>query len=644
MHLELKVLNRMRLFYRLLALIFGCLVVSCADYDIYEEELLSPDADLVEEGTAELRIGVPETRATLDQNLDLRWQRGDRITLLAFSNSVQLFSKQAVFWATPTNGKKSYFKAKFDAYSDDDQAAMSQAGSATACYAISPSEGVSINGNTASIVIPSVQSGEYRDAPDFMTARSGAITGGLKVCTADPNDSNYINDVNLKFTHHTHAFRVKIPHNNLGRPVAKAYLRFPFNVTGTLTVDYTTGQITSVSNTNNLIIVEFSEPKSAGDEFWVFTNGVENRGNVDIRFQTSDEVWTERRVAKFTKQNWSAGKVSTINTSIPASVGMVTIRYNVSDYSQLGEPVQKLYFKLDDRFYFPNYTNSELQHKSTVDEYVSFEIFEDVVDSEFLAANHQLIFESEHAIVPNPTPIVLKSSPDANGVLNYNAKAPYIFSEDFNNVSTHEYNGGDGWGALNSGAYESYDMSVVGLPVGWTGSRCDSYCDSSGDTKKGALRLRTYLASSVVWDPNDGDNAEARVDTPRLSNIKEGVSVKLRVQFDIAGTVHRATGALRWLQMSTAFKFGSETRGDIIEYNEEISNTIVDSTLAGSNGTYTTGYTPHSVDVTNATSQHRLSWLGTYIKETHSGGAGLQTITAKTQYIYLDNIRVSIAQ
>lgn len=639
MHLELKVLNRMRLFYRLLALIFGCLVVSCADYDIYEEELLSPDADLVEEGTAELRIGVPETRATLDQNLDLRWQRGDRITLLAFSNSVQLFSKQAVFWATPTNGKKSYFKAKFDAYSDDDQAEMSQAGSATACYAISPVEGVSINGNTASIVIPSVQSGEYRDAPDFMTARSGAITGGLKVCTADPNDSNYINDVNLKFTHHTHAFRVKIPHNNLGRPVAKAYLRFPFNVTGTLTVDYTTGQITSVSNTNNLIIVEFSEPKSAGDEFWVFTNGVENRGNVDIRFQTDDEVWTERRIAKFTKQNWSAGKVSTINTSIPASVGMVTIRYNVSDYSQLGEPVQKLYFQLDDRFYFPNYTNSELQHKSTVDEYVSFEIFEDVVDSEFLAANHQLIFESEHAIVPNPTPIVLKSLPDANGVLNYNAKAPYLYEEDFSNVNATE----DSQAGSNSATW-LYEVNSQTNLEGWSGSMWKT------DSEAKSIEVRSYFGSINCLYANATGVKCGRLDSKPLP-LKSGKSVKLKASYAVGGTENAGNGDLKchfgYSTSNEAVSGGGATLNETYQPNYPIA--VVDF-LTGNGGSPTNCNIKRtdSFIIENTPDVVRLSWLvGLEMKHSDDwwlGGEHVTTVSRRTFYMYLDDIRVSIEQ
>ena len=617
-------------------MIFGCLVVSCADYDIYEEELLSPDADLVEEGTAELRIGVPETRATLDQNLDLRWQRGDRITLLAFSNSVQLFSKQAVFWATPTNGTKSYFKAKFDAYSDDDQAAMSQAGSATACYAISPSEGVSINGNTASIVIPSVQSGEYRDAPDFMTARSGAITGGLKVCTADPNDSNYINDVNLKFTHHTHAFRVKIPHNNLGRPVAKAYLRFPFNVTGTLTVDYTTGQITSVSNTNNLIIVEFSEPKSAGDEFWVFTNGVENRGNIDIRFQTSDEVWTERRIAKFTKQNWSAGKVSTINTSIPASVGMVTIRYNVSDYSQLGEQVQKLYFKLDDRFYFPNYTNSKQQNKSTVDEYVSFEIFEDVVDSEFLAANHQLIFESEHAIVPNPTPIVLKSSPDANGVLNYNAKAPYLYEEDFSNVNATE----DSQAGSNSATW-LYEVNSQTNLEGWSGSMWKT------DSGAKSIEVRSYVGSM-----NCGYGAATNVKCGRLDSktlpLKPGKSVKLKASYAVGGTEDASNGEIKchfgYSTSNEAVDGGGSTLAE--SYNPNYPIEVVNF-LTGKSGSPTNcnNKREDSFTLENTPDVVRLSWLvGIEMKHGDAFGVHWNTVTDKTFYMYLDDIKVSIAQ
>ena len=119
------------------------------------------------------------------------------------------------------------------------------------CYAISPVKGVTLNGTTATMTVPAVQTGEYSDAPDFMTARSSSISE-LKLCVGgkggteyNPNDSKYINDIDLVFKHHTHAFRVTIPQNNLGKPVAKAYVKFPFAVAGDVTVDYTTGEITA---------------------------------------------------------------------------------------------------------------------------------------------------------------------------------------------------------------------------------------------------------------------------------------------------------------------------------------------------------------------------------------------------------------
>ena len=96
---------------------------------IFEVDNFEPTpVDLVEEGKTELRFDVPVTRATVDESLNLLWQRGDRITVTAYDGANQIFAKQATFWAKLTDnsaaGSQSYFKVKFDSASEANELAQ----------------------------------------------------------------------------------------------------------------------------------------------------------------------------------------------------------------------------------------------------------------------------------------------------------------------------------------------------------------------------------------------------------------------------------------------------------------------------------------------------------------------------------------
>lgn len=45
-----------------------------------------------------------------------------------------------------------------------------------------------------------------------------------------------------------------------------------------------------------------------------------------------------------------------------------------------------------------------------------------------------------------------------------------------------------------------------------------------------------YLGSSIVTDPDKGDNHRGRIDTPHLTGLKEGANVSLLVSYDVGGT------------------------------------------------------------------------------------------------------------
>lgn len=600
----------------LMALLLGFVAIACANEDIYD----TPDREeLLDENVVELLLGLPQTRATLDEDLNLLWQRGDRITLIAYDGSNQIFAKEASFWAqltsnTPSGFHQSYFKAKFNSATEQDLLSAIENYTSGKCYAVSPINGVTISGTSATMTIPSLQNGEYNSAYDFMTASSGDIDE-LMLSTGENED--YVNDIDLQFQHHTHAFRVTIPGNNLGKEITKAYLKFPFDVVGSMTVDYTTGSVSS-SPTSDLVTVEFIRPKSAGDEFWVFIAGVENKGPVDIRFQAADGTFTERRVANFAQLNWSAGKISKIRMSVPQATTYTTVKYTVSDYSKLGEPVEKLHLTLPSGYYFTNY--SQTYNAASVNGVHEFELFSDMVDSTLQGSTLAVSYESAHANVPS----TIKYSDTT-------LSAPYLFEEDFSSIKSYSRDIETGAQGTTCDAYDLSE-STYGLSPGWTGARTGG---EAGKSIRVGSRVDQVYGMSHTY---------GRLDSPALKAIKDNTQVTIQVSFNYSGGRNGKTA----YSPRAAFGYSSVTgpingtsgsfTSDADNWNELYGYQVVPSISVSGSYTSITQTMTHTIP--DCANNYRLSWQ---IRGTGKL-TGLVQIGNGNQWMYIDNIKVSIVQ
>lgn len=599
----------------LVALLLVFMSVACAKDDLYEDDF--GQAEVVDENVVELRFGIPSTRATLDENLNLRWQSGDRINFMVYDGSTQLFRKDASFWSNMVDNSsegysQAYFKAKFDAEADATVLASIEAMVDGKCYAVSPSKGVTISDTKATMTIPSLQTGEYSSAYDFMTARSEAISG-LKL--SDGQSDDYVNNIDLTFAHHTHAFRVAIPGNNLGKEITKAYLKFPFAVVGDVTADFTTGDVTT-SNTSDLVIVEFAKPKTAGDEFWVFINGIENKGKVDIRFQAADGTFTERRIANFTQQNWSAGRISKIRMSVPQAATYTTVSYVVADYSQLGEPVEILHMTLPEGYYFTDYKQRNTATALENGEY-EFGLFGDMLDDSLTEGSITMEFESEHALVPSAVKFA-----------DTELKAPYLFAEDFSSIKSYSRDIVTG---AQGTAVTAYDLSesTYGLSAGWTGAR-------TGGQEGTSIRVGSRV--DRVWGYT---HTYGRLDSPALKNIKSGVSVNVVVSFNYSGGRDGDSGySPRAVcgYTTTAGLINGKTGSFSADADnwENIQGTQLVPSISTS-GSYSSVTQSTSYTIADCQSSFRLSWM---IRATGEGGF----ISNGNQWMFIDNIKVTIVQ
>ena len=594
----------------LTALLLGFVAVACADSDMYGT---SGGNESPAGNALELLLGIPDTRATLDEDLNLRWQRGDRITFIAYDGADQIFAKEASFWAQLTSDSQagfpqSYFKAKFNSATEQNILSAIENYTSGKCYAVSPINGVSISGTSATMTLPALQTGEYSSAYDFMTARSGEVNE-LMLSTGENED--YVNDIDLQFQHHTHAFRVTIPGNNLGKEIVKAYLKFPFNVVGSMTVDYTTGSVSS-SPTSDLVTVEFAKPKSAGDEFWVFIAGVENKGSVDIRFQAADGTFTERRVANFSQQNWSSGKISKIRMSVPQATTYTTVKYTVSDYSKLGEPVEKLHLTLPSGYYFADYGQTKEAASAVDASEFEFELFSDMVDNTLKGSTLSVSYESAHAKVPSTIKYTDSS-----------LSAPYLFEEDFSGIQSYER---DIETSAQGTACDAYDLSAYGLSSGWTGARTGG--EAGTLIRVGGRVDEVFLGTTRTY---------GRLDSAPLNGIKSGASVKVSVSFRYSGG---RTGSSKYSPNAIC---GYVTNLDKINgftttFKESAQWADVDGAqsvpdVPTSGGTWLS----MTYSIGDCTASHRLSWQVVGLGRSKS-------ITNGNQWMCIDDIKVSIVQ
>ena len=118
-----------------------------------------------------------------------------------------------------------------------------------------------------------------------------------------------------------------------------------------------------------------------------------------------------------------------------------------------------------------------------------------------------------------------------------------------------------------------------------------------------------------------------------LSCLKDGTDVTISVSYDISGTKTSGINADMW----ALYSFGKDTRTEAIAYSESIQTPVIKEDNPGTDGSFTNITQNKTVEM-QVTNADRLSWRTSYGLDIGILG----TITAKTVYVYIDNIKVSI--
>lgn len=476
-----------------------------------------------------------------------------------------------------------------------------------------------VEGTVVTWQLPSVQSGAYRgynDNFDFM----------LAVPAQGPALSPAGGELAMQFIHQCHVMRIQVPEgrNLWGADIRRLRVEFPSDVVGTVTVDMAVPTAAPVLSDGSATVVaeldeslyESVEDAADGRYVWLFLCPGKVEG--DVRFTAYDiHGYQSATLTVPMNKTLEAGRITPVNLTVPEELPVSWMEFAITG-NNLGEEPELLTVRAPEGARFRNGTDTcsfrtNAEHRYRLGYYESY----DGVDNGALLRNGEFTFtyESANAVVSERRTAV----PEGDGVP-VELTVPYLFYEDFGGASGTDQNN------------ETVELDGYGLP-GWSGSRFGLQAGT-------AAMISAYLGSSAIMpDPDSGDNKRGRLDTPPLAAIKEGSTVTLDVSFDIGGTLQKGTNFFGQAVMYSRYEFGSDTRTGAVDHTSGIEHTVLTAEDAGTDGSYTSlPLHREGIEVEGCTNAHRLAWRTSYRIEY----AGASTITAKTVYVYIDNIKVSI--
>ena len=629
-------------------------IVACSKSDIDDVLPQQPITDDVAQ-QGEVRIVIPGgTRSVLEDNgnggADLRWTSGDEIKLVArdVSGADAFTPCIFYFWANKNVAGESYFRAP-SLYGDNKETVMPD-GTYT-YYAVSPST-ATIDGTTAKFTLPATQNGEFSADVDFMVAKAEGsklvACKGLDENETPKEETDPKNNLPLVFKHKTHILRFTIPsgNNGFGQKVKKLHMVFPTSVAGTMAVDMDNGTIASTENTTNKITVDFAEPKDAGDEFYVMILPQANvfSKSVDMRFEGIDGTTFSMRHQVNFPQPCLENRLTPVRMSIPAESSLVTINFNV-DYSQLGEPVDKMTISMPDGYYLPNYVSSA--DVTVTNNVGSLQVYSDMIDDVLRTTSIPAVFDSEHAIVSGS--FKLGSNAISNNTLAVSVKAPYLFFEDFSGIGNFS-DGHDNIGVGGSASDSWYGITELSTKTsdlaGWYAARVGG---QSATSVRICCRYEDVLVGNAYY--------KGRIYTPFLKNIKDGKSIKILVSFRYGGARSERKSWGKYPNKNPMLSFGIDKQ-EVVS-NPDDPNSILggwtgsggygdkspsslsyfaikDETITDLNGSYASMGGKKDIQISSVDNKSRLAW----IVSTNSNAS----TTHANYWLYLDDIQVSIAK
>ena len=568
--------------------------VSCSNEGISQNG--TGDRELIEVEIAAESV----TRTALGDNGHSQWVKGDEIAMWAFNGSNTTFSAQTfTMWKRKEEFTDALFRAKISPMN---------AGTYTYCalYPI-PSNA---SGTTINYTIPSTQNGEWNPSLDILHA----VTNGEELLAG-------FNDLQLNFKHKIHALKFTIPEgrNHFGHAISQMRIKFAKAVVGTISFDIRNNTATpTLTAASSEIYINFATPVTAGDTFWVYIVPTDLT-DCEITFTATDGEEYSYPLTSRALKNCQAGHITPIDLTIdrlrPQQNYTLTI-----NHSQLGEAVTEITsLTLPDGYCFPSLDLNGTTGNITSNGNGTFNVkmFSDIAEAlkASSAGNCKMTCGSLNTVGVQGDKCPISNITSTGCTI----LAPYLLFEDFSGVNSFSSNDAYSEGVINS------DYAGVGFLNGWSGARIGA---SAGQSIRIACRRETATTRK-----------HARVDSAPLSCIRPNSSVSVKVVYDY-GMDQEYSGFIGVKAISQTCYMGSVNNnvGTIFSSDNSSGTFVKEFTLKEDNAA-TWNNVPHkNYDFTcsGCNNTTRIVWR-TY-PEYYAGASN------NTCWLYIDNVRVSIAQ
>lgn len=591
--------------------------------------------------------GVESRTSINDDGISTSWEIGDQVAL----------------WATSSNRTATLSATPFQLYYRDIPAtkamftttlANAMAEDTYDYYATYPTPN-SVSGTKATFKLPATQDGKISDGAAIMIAtptkgsQLGIVTGAPESSDAYEIEDNHLS---LQMNHAMHALKFFIPSDKWGfdegEKVERIDVTMPQDIAGEVTLDYTDPSAAiSTANGMKTISLNLKDPigasSSAADIDFasaaiIPTTGFASGDQMEIKTYTATKA-SRYYISLDGRGAMQAGHITPVALDCSEVFGRHSIRF-IWGGNNLGEDVHTITFKTTAGHEIYKITNvADFVKNGRHDIDFTFE------DKSYLAtiAGQSMIveYESEHAIVSNTVtmPADVHTSLKCHEIT---LVVPYLFMEDFTSFHTS---------AEKDDARVSNLMNAVGYLLneycyvpGWNASHFKVVAGQS-------IRINVRHQSTAGVTETNG-----RLDTPPMSNLKAGASVKLKVWFDMGGyfnsgyssgnSLHcvggthnnSASSAINGIATTKVFSDFANSSANVGKQFEKVSFDQSDIANSYTNDSFNTTYPTYSMTAEGCTSTTRFGWIP------WTGQTSAALPNNAHYYLYFDNIKVSIVQ
>lgn len=589
--------------------------VACSDADVKEYPNPETSDELIEVRVA---TTTDNTRTQLmEDGFSTRWSNDDQIALWAESGDEFTLKAQAF--------KLFHYGMEYpSAYFTSLVSAM-PSGSYTyyGCYP-NPE---SVEGSVANFTIPAVQSGENSLDAAIMVANP--IVGGSLT-------DKEAGELQMSFKHKLHILKITIPEqkNLMGEGIDRLEITFPVPVVGGVSLDVKNPDAdVVVTNGSNVLVIDPEELIQEGDTLYAVIAPVDTMGEViSFRGYTAEQ---ETELIYTSGKIFEAEHLTPIKLTIPELRKITYVTFTIAE-NNLGETPNSFTVRAPSGVTFPDGSSAQA---FAVNDSNSYTFVYEGECIELSGTTFTVEYDSPNAKVSGTTKVAI--SPYRKNYVSLTV--PYLFSENFDYIlAESEYYGNNDY---NSGSERNQDgRSLDGaMPTnGWNAAR---YW-----LKPGACRINARYQVAVFAFTS---SHYGRLDTPCLTNLKSGANVKLKVWFDAGNYTHSSSnsdaksGTYAFISLAThtnssnpinGVGIGSAQSGAVTDFGTTYYTSGAMGNDFGDNAFSGTTFPTHQADVASATSQTRLCFYPTTTFSTMGVGANAEF------HVYIDNIRVSIAQ